>query len=187
VASHINLAAKAASHTNKKGKNKPMKETFALTSDLIHNSTLKAVAGSPETLPLLVISIDLSEKDMREMIAAIMPVTDARNEGIYVTMFGYDDDPRELWQIPEARIVAQRWVNVGGLGVMNSDAHADPSKQPGFGTLQMWLLAQGLLGQSVSMSPETLECFCTDYLKGCAIANDIEAEFRENLGRHRAN
>jgi len=155
-------------------------------SDLIENVTLKAEAESPGSLTLILISIQTYEKEMRELIAAAAPVAAAKG-GLYVTISGYDDDPRELWEIPETRLIAERWLRAGGLGIMRADLEDDTGDHPGFSALQMWLLAQGLMNQRVQTTTEMVKGFVDDYRKGCELANGIDDEFRESLARHHAN
>ena len=109
--------------------------------DLIHNPVLKAEALKPDTIAMIWLYPGTIEHQMREMIVGALPVADT-HEGLYVSIGGHDDDPRELWEIPAAIDLAQKWIAAGGLDVMRLDPLDYNKPQPGLDAFRMWLLAQ---------------------------------------------
>jgi hypothetical protein len=51
-------------------------------------------------------------------------------QGAYLTLDGYEDDPRELADIPEAMDLLRRFVSLGGLGLLAYDPES-PTGRPG--------------------------------------------------------
>jgi hypothetical protein len=97
---------------------------------------------------------------------------------IRAAFHGWNDDPRELWQIPEAVALAQRLVAFGFIAVLE---YADmfPEYEPfqqdfphgtkmamGPGALEVWLLARGLLnGYVCTFSQSDRDQFEADLLR----------------------
>jgi len=73
-------------------------------------------------------------------------------EGFFMTISGYDDDPRELWEIPEAVDLCQRVVKTGLIALLNLSSRVKelmPERfqecegpGPGLGALEVWVFAK---------------------------------------------
>jgi hypothetical protein len=154
--------------------------------DLIHNPVLKAEALKPDTIAMIWLYPGTTEHQMREMIVGALPVADT-HEGLYVSIGGHDDDPRELWEIPAAIDLAQKWIATGGLDVMRLDPLDYNKPQPGLDAFRMWLLAQRKMTHHMTITPAEVQAFRRDYEESCARGDVIEAQFKASQARHREN
>jgi hypothetical protein len=88
---------------------------------------------------------------------------------------GYEDDPREMWEIPEVRQLCQRLVDLGVIAVLElSDFcpehpklqrdHREGKATPmGPGALEVWLLAKGrVTGGKTTLTADDLNAFVED-------------------------
>lgn len=95
-------------------------------------------SGSPDLKRTMIVFSVASKGDMnrRAMAAAVLAWRALKIEpSTAITMHfgGYDDDPRELWQIPEVCSFVQRFC-------AKTDAHKHPQVEP---QSRAWLLACG--------------------------------------------
>jgi hypothetical protein len=100
---------------------------------------------------LKVIEFDI-ESDLEDALRKL----ELTNMGdFYAIIAGYDNDPRELGDIPEVVALCQRMVEAGLLPFFTESAFLDlntskPASHPGnlppgFGAFEVWSLAQGRL------------------------------------------
>jgi hypothetical protein len=102
---------------------------------------------------VLNLKCDMSDAEIKDCIQQMMPICMVKQQGFCCAITGFDDDPRELWQIPEAVAFMKRLVDLGfisGLEVStNSEDLVRPEfgvpKLPGFGAIEVWMCAKGLI------------------------------------------
>lgn len=99
-----------------------------------------------------------------ELLAQMRAMEASRKSGVkYValTIFGFDSDPRELWQIPEVQAFCRRLVDIGLIGLLDLALHTaeDPSVHMYWGGLMVWACAEGLLRASITLNPKQQEQF----------------------------
>src|SRR4051812_26837848 len=119
----------------------------------------------------LVLSSDLSAEEIDETIERR---NDAAHQaaGLVAHITGYDNDHRELWEIPAVIDFAARWVAAGGLSLLKVSTflqvnHTNTGselqqKWPGIGALEMWLLSRGELSRVQTLDSLTFERFTQD-------------------------
>jgi hypothetical protein len=103
-------------------------------------------------------ALDQTDEQLVAQIRAVME----RPADIILAVGGFDDDPRDLWDIPEVRAHFRRLVDFGliailvpstGLGEL-CPAHL--AGCPGLGGFEVWALGHGLLRGGPSTVPEAL-------------------------------
>lgn len=120
---------------------------------------------------LMVISlgVDMTDDEIKECIQKMLPVCIVNNRAFCLTIGGYDDDRRELWEIPESIAFMKRLYNLGFIAVLEvstrckhliSKAYQSIDELPGFGALEIWMGATGRMetGRS-SISSQELDEF----------------------------
>lgn len=113
----------------------------------------KNVQNNKSELLCLSLPVDLTDDQIKECVQGMMPVCFKRRQGFCLTIFGFDSDPRELWEIPEAITFMQKLLNFGvisGLEVTTSipelmDKKWKGQKLPGLGAIEVWMCANGML------------------------------------------
>ena len=94
------------------------------------------------------------------------------NDHIVCTIGGFDDDPRELGQIPEARALCRRLVGIGFISWLDVCTSIPQLKgigmEAGLGAFEVWAIAEGILGAAggYDIPKETLAHFRKDLGKG---------------------
>lgn len=98
-------------------------------------------------------AVDDPVEEIRLAIQKALPLVDAF-DGVTITIRGYGNDPRELWEIPEVETFAKLLVAEGMLGIMN--AHPDMLTAPWIGALGLYLMSKGLMPKNNSVSREEM-------------------------------
>lgn len=106
---------------------------------------------------------DLTDAEFIEVIRKFWPIVSTKNRGVYSSIFGYDEDPRELWQIPEVKILCERLVNLGFISILEPTTLFTEEKgfDAFFGALEIWALSKGLFTfqGDLEMTPELFNEF----------------------------
>src|SRR5262249_54436820 len=97
------------------------------------------------------------------------------------TIRGFNDDPRELWEIPEAKTLAQRMVAIGFIAWLEGSVlmpelrrGPDANLRLGMGALEVWALAEGKTkGVAMTLSKADLTDFLKDYHAAVATSQKI--------------
>jgi hypothetical protein len=104
-------------------------------------------------LKVIALEIDQTEKDLQEMAYKL-----SGEMGFYLTISGFDDDSRELWQIPEAIDLCRRIVKTGFIAVLEASSSVEgirtSDSDPGLGILthaafiglgafEVWVFSEG--------------------------------------------
>jgi hypothetical protein len=105
--------------------------------------------------PLLAIyNVDtkMSDDEFRKLIVSGFGLCQLGQPPL-LSVDGYGDDPRDLWEIPEAVNLAKRMVSLGVCSVLHVSTTLDPKyAETGvegrpFGAFEVWMLAKGKLGE----------------------------------------
>ena len=110
---------------------------------------------------------DMTDSEIKECIQDMMPICMLRKQGFCLSVNGYDDDPRELWTIPEALGFMKRLCDLGLIStlevsttcpeLMRKDA---PVPLPGFGAIEIWMCATNRMGKGKNdIDAETMNQF----------------------------
>jgi hypothetical protein len=99
------------------------------------------------TPQVVCLSTELTDHDLREMMRTLFSIVSQNKNGFILTISGYDDDPRELWQIPEAIKLCERLVATGLIGVLEVSTGikelttCEDYARLGFGSFEVWMVA----------------------------------------------
>ena len=100
-------------------------------------------------LPLCSINVGMSSEDLEDMLAALHPYVVKNKQGFILTVNDYDDDSRELYEIPEVIDLFDRAMNVGFFSLLevttSLDTDSNPfrnTRAPGLGAFECYLIAR---------------------------------------------
>lgn len=123
---------------------------------------------NPADVMILVLGHNMTDDEIKDCIQQMMPVCFVKSSGFCLSISGFDQDERELWQIPEVIVFMKRLVNIGLIaGLEVSTQCPDLVRKefmlkslPGFGALEIWMAATGKLNNGDnSISQETMASF----------------------------
>jgi hypothetical protein len=96
-------------------------------------------------------TLDQSDEEMIAQIRAVMEHCHRHPCAVVTTVDGYDDDPRELWEIPEVGAHLRRLVDFGFVAILLRSSTVRelgaPSHWvdcPAFGAFEVWAHGLGL-------------------------------------------
>ena len=131
------------------------------------------------------LAADMSDDEIKECVQQMLPVCVARGQGFCLTISGYDEDPRDLWQIPEAVSFMQRLVKFGLITALEVSTSAPEflperfkkTKMPGFGALEIWLCATNRMRRGGNdVSHEEMNLFMETLNESNRVAEGIMKE-----------
>lgn len=99
-----------------------------------------------------------------EIVSFIRVMHKHRQEGtpnITLTIHGFDDDPRELYEVVEVRALCRRLVDHGfisGLDIATTITPNDATKGT-LGAMEVWLLSENRMARNVTLMREDLDEF----------------------------
>jgi hypothetical protein len=134
----------------------------------------------------LSLNADMTDNEIKDCIQNMIPVCMANRRGFCLTLGGFDNDSRELWQIPEAIQFMKKLCNIGFISVLEvSTTSPDLIREEfrifadgkngigGFGALEVWMCATEIMGLGqTELDQATLEAFRRDL----DIANEKSAK-----------
>lgn len=88
------------------------------------------------------LTVDMTDDELRECIHKMHPRCTESKQGFLLTISGFDYDPRELWEIPEAVKFCQRLIDIGFVALLDMCAATSAAKA-GFGLLEVLFTAEG--------------------------------------------
>lgn len=141
---------------------------------------------------VLALGADMTDDEIKDCIQQMMPICIAKGSGFCLTISGFDQDQRELWQIPEAIAFMKKLVNIGLIaGLEVSTQSKDMVRKefgldslPGFGALEIWLGGTGrLVSGDNDLSPELISTFFQELNTANTKAKAICAEPPYKSGR----
>lgn len=126
-----------------------------------------------------------TDDDLRRVMAGIDPIVKKNGMGFVLTISGWDNDPRDLWEIPEAIHLCKRLVDTGFISLLEVSTQSGlksdymPDDCPGLGALEIWLMANGRVrkGQQY-LDRNTVETFMNVWLS----SNEVCAEGIAKVG-----
>jgi hypothetical protein len=127
---------------------------------------------NPE-LRTAIVASDATDAELRGMTAAMRKLALDTNNPFWLLIHGYDDDQRELWEIPEVAELCRRLVEVGFIAVMHV-AQKPNDPDVALSALQVWLMSKGMLatgGQDVPA--DTFNKFWSDLMKSNYRADEL--------------
>ena len=93
---------------------------------------------------LLVINlgVDTPIDEIKGMFADLWKQVKISKKGFVLTTAGFDDDPRELYEIPEVIEFYKKLIEIGFLSLLVPDMLDTPKDEiVGFGAFEIWMIA----------------------------------------------
>jgi hypothetical protein len=124
---------------------------------------------------IILVACDAAESEIRSLVAKTAKIARDSNRPFYLAIDGYDSDPREIWQIPEAVALCKRMAQHGMMSSLDPGKLPETRKLPGFTALQLWSISTGRIAPdgTCEVTKETYDLFIQDLLKSNATAEGI--------------
>lgn len=125
-------------------------------------------------LHILKLRHDATEQEIKQTIKdydrALYNKEDGSKDGMQLVTVGFEDDPRELADIPEAVALLRGFVRCGGLGLLvlavwieEIPNYIPPALPLGLGAMEVWAIAEGKVkGDRMEIEPRE---FRADYVE----------------------
>lgn len=110
------------------------------------------------------VAVKMKDSDIRDLVTNGFRACHVTGEGGLLSFDGYDQDPRDLWQIPEAINFAKKLCAMGVCSVLTISTYLDSTWESKsntgrpFGAFELWLLAKEELGKTIEQ-PEVMRLF----------------------------
>ena len=123
------------------------------------------------------LSLRDTNEELVEMMRQMRAARQAGVDAVICCVSGFENDPRELWQIPEVRAFFRRLVTHGFISWldvfagMNPDPNTPEVLRMGFGACEVWLISEGV---DIGAADITLTATVLEDLKAVLhIANEV--------------
>ncbi len=104
----------------------------------------KQLSANDKTLRIYQLDVSTTIEELEASVRKFGADVLATGEPYYALVSGYDDDPRELSQIPEVADLCQRVIDSGFIGLLGDNAEIDVDKENPFIDMHMcFQLAKG--------------------------------------------
>jgi hypothetical protein len=124
-------------------------------------------------LNVLKVSANLGDKALNELLGLANAKCLKHRAAFWLVIEGFDEDPRELWDIPEAIDLIDRLVAFGFMTVLG--VSVDDFKL--LGAYQIWVIHNRLMqGNAMPFTKELFTQFTSDLIKS---NNLVDAKFAE--------
>ena len=89
---------------------------------------------------IIALSIDTPLESITAMYSSLYEQLVKSESGFFLSIAGFDDDPRELWQIPEVVEFFKNLIEIGFITLLVPDIIDIPKgKRLGLGALEVWM------------------------------------------------
>jgi hypothetical protein len=133
------------------------------------------------TLHIMTLAHDATDEEIIGMMRAMKAAHEAKTVGRIVLLFhGYDDDPRELWDIPEVAVLCQRLVEMGFISYLYPGyvpGVDDPSPEA-LGASEVLLLAEGRMARTIEWTKEMVADFWEKWVNSNARADALVGQYQ---------
>lgn len=135
---------------------------------------MKTLAITHNAILLCSINKDDSDavlsKKMNEM--EIMLAFNSYRAGFVLTINGYEHDSRELWEMPEIKLLTARLVKIGFISLLEVSTHVYSLKYPyepiykcSLGAREVWAMSKGILNSKYIITMNQHALFLKDLQK----------------------
>jgi hypothetical protein len=139
---------------------------------------------SEEPIKLVEIRVSTTDEELVEMMAGMAKALSSATQrrGFVLTVGGYDDDPRELDQIPEVVNLLKRIYSTGLIAFLEGFTMIEKLTNPlyfqvGFGAFEVWHIAKyGPLTTMNSIKLDRIKEFTEEWINHNAIASSWMAK-----------
>lgn len=110
------------------------------------------------------VDVKMKDSEIRDMVKTGFEMCHKTGKGGLLSVDGYNEDPRDLWQIPEVINFAKKLCAMGVCSILELSTYLDPTWESTsnagrpFGAFELWLLAKEELGQTIQ-PPRVQELF----------------------------
>lgn len=117
-----------------------------------------------------IVEAAMTDADIDDMLRKLNQLCLYGGRPFYLTVSGFDQDARELWEIPEALVLFDRLYKAGAMSVL--ECNCGPEYVPlAIGAYQLWII-QHRLWTGKAGFPESLDLF-DRFCEDLKISNDI--------------
>jgi len=109
-----------------------------------------------QNLMIMNIHIGMEDAEIEEAMKDMAPICHATKTGFFICVDGFENDKRELWQIPEVATYFQKLFEKGFVSFLEVSSTAEGLTRldkditslgfPGFGALEVWMIAKHMMG-----------------------------------------
>jgi hypothetical protein len=127
---------------------------------------------------MLAADVTNTDQEIRRFVILLFRDVHQNDDPFSLTISGFNDDSRGLYQIPEAVDLAKRLVAGGMMSLLHVATSLQTlERKPGWGALELWACAKGLFRSGVCpLSRETMQAFMRDLMQSNALCRQIIAE-----------
>jgi hypothetical protein len=103
------------------------------------------------TTDIYVFTLELSETNeaIQDFMHTMKSLREIQKDALIVcSIYGFDEDPRELHEIPEVRGFCRRLVSVGFISYLDYASTLLPEERqtaPGLGAFEVWACGEGIM------------------------------------------
>jgi hypothetical protein len=117
------------------------------------------VKATDQVAVSILVASDETDEEIRDYMRTMRDLRHNKTTKHIVCLLGdFDDDPRELWEIPEAREVCQQLVRLGFvsyLDVTTCPTFNEPALSSGMGAREIILIAEGRFRKTMVIDRES--------------------------------
>lgn len=103
------------------------------------------------------LNLEMTQHEIEEAMKDMAPMCLSTKTGFFICVDGYENDKRELWQIPKVASFFKMLIRVGFISFLEVSASAEGVTRleknvtdigfPGFGALEVWMIANNKMGK----------------------------------------
>ncbi len=146
---------------------------------------------APDGVIMLHIPPDITDSQIDESIKCLWDEVVEKNQGCVAAFGGYDDDERELYNIPEVAILCKRLVDRGFISLLWPSTLLSKKERPDlggfFGAFEVWAISKNMFTYEGTLDVE-IKVFNDFVHKVLVQSNEIcDATVRGGIvdGQHR--
>ena len=137
----------------------------------------------------MTIETDMTNSEIKEAIQYAVAIYNKNKKKFHISISGYDDDQRELYEIPEVVDFCKRLCDIGFIAIAQVSTTCsdllenDYEENFGLGALEIWMFANDLMGDSISQ--QNLDLFFKCLKEACQKATVISEEppYKTGMGK----
>lgn len=129
-----------------------------------------------KTKRIAILSTDMTTADMGKMTVRLSRDADREKQGGFFAVSGYDDDSRELWDIPEVLSLIDRLDSFGFMSALDCNIDIENFNKPRlFNAFDFWLLRTRQMKKVLRITKATTDAFFASVAESNGRADDTIA------------
>ena len=143
----------------------------------------------------------MTNDEILDCLQKMSPLVKETQDGFFICVSGYDNDKRELWQIPEVSQFFKRIIKTGFMSLMEVSSSINGICRlddkileigiPGLGAIEMWLISRNELKKEISQ--EKIKEFFRELMESNKILEsninlpspDIKSNFNKMIEKYK--